>query len=155
MYENEKIIDNIINYSDDIAVSVISKNDYIKIKSGYIKCLSPDVLTDYADSNENSMVLEFSINDMKILFTGDISAEVEEKLELKNYDILKVAHHGSKYSSSIEFLKKTQPKIAFISCGLDNNYGHPSPELIENLNKENIKYYISAGSGQKRIILNR
>lgn len=92
------------------------------------------------DSNSTSIVARLTIGEKSFLFTGDIGKVDEEKLLDKNIDsdILKVAHHGSKYSSSEEFLKKVSPDIAVIQVG-KNNYGHPAPGVLASLEKFGIK----------------
>ena len=72
-----------------------------------------------------------------MLLTGDIEKEAEEILLEKNIDvdILKVAHHGSNTSSTIEFLKKVTPRVAIIGVGENNKFGHPNEEIIERLKK--------------------
>ena len=83
-----------------------------------------------------------------MLFTGDIEKKAEEEI-LETYknskilesDILKVAHHGSKTSTTNEFLNKVKPKIALIGVGKDNMFNHPSNTTIEKLEKMNIKIY--------------
>lgn len=103
-------------------------------------CLSPKANADNTDINDLSTVLSVSYGRSKLLLTGDISMEVEEHLyqyhsQLTDLDILKVAHHGSKYSTSEKFLGVTAPKLALISCGENNRYGHPHKELIERLER--------------------
>ena len=90
--------------------------------------------------NEASLVLMLHIigsEETTILFTGDVGTSSETKLlESGLYldcDILKVAHHGSKYSSSYEFIEACSPDIAVISVGANNFYGHPSPDTLERL----------------------
>ncbi|MBR4958780.1 MAG: DNA internalization-related competence protein ComEC/Rec2, partial [Phascolarctobacterium sp.] len=69
-----------------------------------------------------------------LLFTGDISASRERSLKnLQQYDVLKVAHHGSKNSSSLKFLEQVRPKVAVISVGAGNSYGHPHEETLGRL----------------------
>ena len=89
------------------------------------------------EENQGSMVLRYSYSDTKVLFTGDITAEEEQQLLAQNIsaDVLKVAHHGSKYSSDAAFLEKVSPKAAVISCGTNNVYGHPHKEAMERLQK--------------------
>jgi len=89
------------------------------------------------EENQGSMVLRYSYSDTKVLFTGDITAEEEQQLLEQNIsaDVLKVAHHGSKYSSDAAFLEKVSPKAAVISCGTNNVYGHPHKEAMERLQK--------------------
>ena len=75
------------------------------------------------------------------LFTGDASSNVESKILNKDIsaDVLKVGHHGSKYSSSVSFLKKVNPKYAIIQVGKNNIYNHPTEETLNKLKKNNIK----------------
>ena len=68
-----------------------------------------------------------------VLFTGDMGAERERWLELAYYDVLKAGHHGSRYSSSPEFLQQVQPELTVLSCGRGNRYGHPHAETLERL----------------------
>ena len=74
--------------------------------------------------------------DNSILLTGDIESEVEGVLVNSGVfleaDILKTGHHGSKTSSGLDFLGKVNPKISVIECGLNNRYGHPHDEVLEN-----------------------
>ena len=89
--------------------------------------------------NEESLVLMLHIadSDISILFTGDIGTDTEKNLKSHGIsvdcDILKVAHHGSKYSSSSDFITAASPSIAVISVGAHNFYGHPSPDAISRL----------------------
>ena len=102
-----------------------------------------DVNADFSDSNNSSSVISFKINSKKFLFTGDIDSSVEKRLieENKdlNADILKVSHHGSKYSTSNEFLDAVNPDVAVISVGEKNYYKHPSNETLDRLKNKNIK----------------
>ena len=68
-----------------------------------------------------------------VLFTGDMGEERERGLQLQQYAVLKAGHHGSHYSSSMEFLEQVQPKLTVISCGRGNRYGHPHQETLERL----------------------
>lgn len=97
------------------------------------------------DINDNSIVLKLTYGNFSILLTGDIGEISEERLvnnkNIKDIDILKVAHHGSKYSSTKEFLQSVNPQIAVILVGENNRYGHPHLETLERLeNQENIQY---------------
>jgi len=99
----------------------------------------------YDNGNDNSLVIYLEANDLKYLFTGDISSIVEENI-IKEYpnlkiDILKISHHGSKTSTSEEFLKSIKPILAVISVGKNNFYGHPNFEVLARLYRNNIKYY--------------
>ena len=101
--------------------------------------------------NAGSMVLEVKYGDFSMLCTGDVEGKGEElllqKVAGKEYDVLKVAHHGSKYSTSEEFLKICTPDIALISAGEDNRYGHPHEELLERLGNVGCKIYNTQENG--------
>jgi len=98
------------------------------------------------DSNNNSIVIKLQYKNVSFLFAGDIG-EKAEKLYIKKYEeklrstILKVAHHGGKNATSINFLNYVQPEFAIISCGKNNPFGHPSEEVLERLNKFNVTIY--------------
>lgn len=87
--------------------------------------------------NPGSLVILLECCGKSFLFTGDIGSETEELLIeqdlLQDIDILKVSHHGSKYSSTDGFLAKTSPEVSVISVGRNNLYGHPSPKVLERL----------------------
>lgn len=87
--------------------------------------------------NDKSIVINVKTHNKKILFTGDIGVFTENQLLKKDIscDFLKVSHHGSKYSSSSEFLKLVNPKYAIISCGYKNRYNHPHKEAIDRIKK--------------------
>jgi len=100
-------------------------------------CLYPNEVFFDGDDNHGSMVLKYHYGGVDVLFTGDISAEDEALLVTEeadiSADILKVSHHGSRYSSSDKFLQAVQPETAIISCGEDNMYGHPHEEALNRL----------------------
>lgn len=95
------------------------------------------------EDNEKSLVIKLDFMKKKWLFMGDASTDVEEMILESNFDvdadILKVGHHGSKTSTSEKFLKAVSPETAIISVGANNFYGHPNTEVIEKLNKYNVK----------------
>lgn len=97
--------------------------------------------TDTTDLNNTSIVLKMTYGKDTFLFTGDATDTTEKKILNKDIEaeVLKVGHHGSKYSSTTEFLKKVNPKYAIISVGKNNNYGHPAINTISKLNKLNIE----------------
>ena len=96
----------------------------------------------YDNENDNSNVIYLKYNEIKFLFMGDASTIVEQdllsKYNLKDIDFLKIGHHGSKTSSSKEFITKTNPKYSIISVGKNNSYGHPNKEVLENLKDSKI-----------------
>lgn len=106
------------------------KNVNMKVKNSYIE---------NRNDNDNSMVLLLEAFKNKFLFTGDISREVENTLDLPKVTVLKVGHHGSETSTSLDLLEKTQPRLAVISSGIRNSYGHPSINVLNNLEKAEVK----------------
>ena len=97
---------------------------------------------DYGNENDNSSVIYTELNNLKFLFMGDAGVEVEEdlieKYNLQDIDVLKVGHHGSKTSSSKEFINEINPKYSIISVGKNNRYGHPNDSVLDNLDKSKI-----------------
>lgn len=106
-------------------------------------------------TNDTSIVAELFFNDVSFLFTGDISKKIEKELVYEyidlNSDVLKVAHHGSKTSSCLEFLEAVSPELAVITVG-ENNYGHPYPEVLANLEKFDIQVLITKESGDIKVV---
>ena len=137
----------------------MEQRDYIKEDDLLISCLSPK--GSCSTNNENSMILDINYKDFNLLLTGDIEGQGEVALnevllELskkeQGYDILKVAHHGSKNSTSNEFLSIAGPKHTVISSGKNNSYGHPHQELLDRLKETNSKIYTTANEGAITVI---
>ena len=118
-------------------------------------------------TNNNSLVFKIFYNNCSILFTGDIE-EVAEKEIISKYDneifrkknmlkadILKVAHHGSKTSSTEEFLKMVKPKIALIGVGKNNKFGHPNEEVIKRISSMGTNIFRTDLSGEIKISINK
>ena len=103
----------------------------------------------YGNENDNSSVIYTELNNHKFLFMGDAGVEVEEdlieKYNLQDIDVLKVGHHGSKTSSSKNFINEINPKYSIISVGKNNRYGHPNKEVLENL--KDSKLYMTDHDG--------
>ena len=139
--EEYKNIVNIIKQKN-IKVSVVKEKDKIFIeKNVYMEILNPAKELEFQDLNNNSIIAKLVYMNFSMLFTGDIEKS-EENLINKYRDnlkstILKVSHHGSKTSTSEEFLKYVKPEIALIGVGKDNKFGHPNQTTIEKL--ENIR----------------
>ena len=99
--------------------------------------------TDTSDLNNTSIVLKLSFGNTSFLFTGDATEKTEKQILNQDIhaDVLKVGHHGSKYSSTKEFLDKVQPTYAIISVGEGNSYGHPADTTLDKLQKRNIEVF--------------
>ena len=97
---------------------------------------------EYDNENDNSNVIYMELNGYKFMFMGDAGVitekEIMNKYKLPNIDVLKVGHHGSKTSSSKEFIDEINPKYSVISVGKNNRYGHPNKEVLNNLNESKI-----------------
>lgn len=143
---------------------ILARGDKIRYRSSVIHILNPtpclDTKCPNVDLNENSLVLLLESSSTTALFTGDVGKQTEKNLiryiredspiRESFIDILKVAHHGSKYSSSKEFLEATSPKIAVIGVG-KNSYGHPAKQTLEQLEHYNIKTYRTDTDGTVKI----
>jgi competence protein ComEC len=108
------------------------------------------------DTNANSIVLRLDYGDFSMLFMGDAEAQTEERmLGKKDLDlaakVIKVAHHGSKYATSENFIKRVQPEAAIISDGSWNRYGHPSQAVIDRLKAAHAKLYRTDLQGEVTI----
>ena len=112
---------------------------------------------DYGNENDNSSVIYTELNNYKFLFMGDAGVEVEEELiekyNLQDIDVLKVGHHGSKTSSSKEFINEINPKYSIISVGKNNRYGHPKGSVLDIL--KDSKIYRTDLDGSIEIKLNK
>ncbi len=103
--------------------------------------------------NDTSIIFQLSFGHSQALLTGDITEKVEPYLDLEEVEILKVAHHGSKFSTSEEFLSKIKPKLAVISVG-ENRFGHPAKETLERLSRAGIKILRTDQQGDIEIVSN-
>lgn len=114
-------------------------------EGAYIDFLFPDRDVATWDNNDGSIVARLIYGNNSFMLTGDASIKTEQILLSKYNDkvfesnILKVGHHGSRTSTSLEFLEKVKPKYALISLGEDNKYGHPHKEVIDRLGSLNIE----------------
>ncbi len=93
------------------------------------------------DTNDQSICIRLELKNESFLFMGDASGKVEKARNWPQTNVLKVAHHGSKTSTSKEFLKQVKPQIAIISVGKDNSYKHPSEQVLERLESIKAKIY--------------
>ncbi len=129
--KNVWINKNQINELESQIISKVDTNDFNKFE---IINLNNQIKE---DENDSSLVLYFKINHLSFLIMGDAGIEVEKEIikeyNLKNIQVLKVGHHGSKTSTSLEFIEEIKPTYSIISVGKNNRYGHPNKEVLENL----------------------
>lgn len=122
-----------LSFFDGVTYKVIGPVTVIKDQKGN------------SDFNNNSIVGRLSYGNFSMMFTGDAEKEEEASIlankgTLKS-DVLKVGHHGSRTSTSPDFLRAVSPKEAFISCGLNNDYGHPHKTTVAKLEKAKVHIY--------------
>lgn len=143
---------------NDVSVIYISRGQKLQREELTITCLHPQKGYKTEDENAYSIVLELVYGDFSALFTGDLEGEGEQSfLEYQRkressqgrekLTVLKVAHHGSKYSTPKELLEMMNPNIAVISAGEGNRYGHPHEELLERLEEQGCRIYQTTISG--------
>ncbi len=93
--------------------------------------------------NNTSLVTKIIYGKDSILLTGDLESEMEKRLVSSGVnltaDILKAGHHGSKTSSTMEFLNAVSPDVVVVQCGKNNSYGHPAPTILRNFYRANVK----------------
>ncbi len=146
-------------------VEYFQRGDSIRFPSGAVlRCLHPFDGFESDDKNAASLVFHLEYGEFDALFTGDLEASGEKALcqffdeEGKagkrsqsgvetRWEVLKVAHHGSKYSTGDAFLKKVSPRAALISAGENNRYGHPHGETLERLSESGAVIFMTAESG--------
>ena len=113
----------------------------------------------YNNENDNSNVIYIELNGYKFMFMGDAGVDKEtdilNKYNISNIDVLKVGHHGSKTSSSEDFINKISPKYSIISVGKNNRYGHPNKEVLNVLKDSKIYRTDQDGSIMFKIKNNR
>lgn len=163
--DNSKFIENLGLNSDvfensKISLKQIEYFENVKIGDIVFSCIFPDEKNNMQSENESSMVLHMQYKDFTMLFTGDISSEKEMEV-VDNFllsdisadvDVLKVAHHGSRYSSCDEFLDVINSEIGVVSCGINNIYNHPADEAVIRLEKYTNELYVTSVNGQISIV---
>ena len=140
----------------NIPVSYISTGQEFTVGRSEFLCINPDKGMHTEGANAYSTVLLMKRGEFRALFTGDVEEEGQENIKetirdnpslFKDITLLKVAHHGSKYTTDEEFLELIDPEIAVISCGENNRYGHPHSEVLERLSDIGAEVYRTDQSG--------
>lgn len=107
------------------------------------------------DRNEGALVMRLESKGTTALFTGDIGAETEKRLIKEKHiqaDILKVPHHGSRFSSTAEFLAAVRPRVAVVEVG-KNSYGHPTKEVLERIRAAKAQLFRTDTSGTIKFVI--
>lgn len=122
-----------------------------------INILNPMEGKTYENTNEGSLVFKLTVQDFSMIFTGDIGATTElrilDEINLGEVDALKVGHHGSKYSTSMPWLKDLRPKLSLISVSERNRYQHPSHEVLKRLEDQGVRTWLTKESGAITLIV--
>lgn len=131
----------------DLAISIPEIGEKFKLGEADFEVIYTG--TDDKDLNATSIIINMLYGEKTYLFTGDTTEEVEDTILNQNIDIdvLKVAHHGSRYSSSYEFLKIATPEYAIVSVGEENSYEHPHQEAINRIKKHTNNIYMTKDVG--------
>jgi len=134
--------------ADRVAIVALNRNSApITIGGAQIRVLapSPDYVPGESAHNNDSLVLEITYGRRAVLLTGDAESPIEADLAasglLHPVTLLKVAHHGSRTSSSNQLLDQIQPQIAFISDGYMNQFHHPNPDVLKRLAQHHAAVY--------------
>ena len=134
---------------------ILKEGDSIKYKDYVIKILSPSSENlKSKELNDTTIVTLLEGPDWEVLYTGDIGFNIEDQIRKKyniQSDVLKVGHHGSRFSSGEKFLKEVKAKIAIIEVG-KNSYGHPNPAALQRLEKAGAQVYTTLRDGIIKII---
>ena len=137
----EKFLDGLENVKNIIPTGAGDNFDFGSLN---LDILGP--VKEYDDLNQMSLVSKVSFGNTSVMLTGDAETPAEtDMLKKRNVDysadILKVGHHGSKTSTSEKWLKAVHPQFAVVSCGLDNDYGHPHKSIVNRLENFGVEYY--------------
>jgi competence protein ComEC len=124
-----------------IPIHLVRDGDERVVGGMLVRAYVPDRTFKHSAENNSSIVLRVSIGRWRALLTGDAEREAEEMLASRDIqaDVLKVGHHGSRTSSTAPLLDAVRPRIALISCGLHNTFGHPHPSVIESLRARGVQ----------------
>ena len=134
----------------NLKIEYLTKGDILKIDSSTtMEILSPSTITD--KNNLNSIVSLLNYKGYEFLFTGDAEKENESEIlsscNLPDIDFLKAGHHGSSSSSTDEFIEKLKPEAVAISCGYNNDYGHPHRSVLDTFRKNGAVVYRTDKNG--------
>ena len=138
---NTKTFEDVIDAAKNKNLQIEAPKIEDKFTIGNANCNILYVGDNKENLNLSSIIIKMEYNNLSYLFTGDIEADIENKIDFGKINILKVAHHGSDTSSSKKFVNETAPEIAIISVGKDNSYGHPSNEIVKRYEKVGSKIY--------------
>ena len=138
---NTRTFEEVLDAIDAKNLTIKAPEIGYKFKVGGASCEVMSIGDDETNLNSTSIVIRMTYHDKSYLFMGDAEKVNEDARSWPKTDILKLGHHGSSTSSSTNFLKQVNPKIAIIQCGRDNKYGHPHDVTINRLEKIGTQIY--------------
>lgn len=133
-------------------INSLKKGDILQVGVAKFEVMTDSIL-DKNNLNLSSNIIRMEFNEVSFLFTGDAEIQNEKTITWPQTDILKVGHHGSKTSTSLNFLKQIKPKYAIISVGNDNDYGHPNKEILDRLESVGTEIFRTDECGTVEIIV--
>lgn len=157
-YNTTRTWESLLDYIDENNYNVISPetNDVFKLGDCEVTAFVPKIDND--DLNNCSIIMKAEYEGVSALFTGDAEKSEEKQIIEGGFnvsaDILKVGHHGSSTSTDDSFLEEVSPELALISCGKDNDYGHPHRETTAKFNKNNITIFRTDEYGSITVNIN-
>jgi len=143
----------VVNELDSEQLIIAGKGNAWNIGPAEVRVIQAN--NGFDDTNQNSIVTKLSYGPSDILFMGDCDRACEDRL-LDNdvqAEVLKVAHHGSKFGTEIDFLQAVSPQVGIISVG-PNSYGHPTQEVLDRLSQEGVSVYRTDLNGDIIVTLN-
>ncbi len=145
--------------ANEVSVNFVAAGDVFQLSDNFtIEVMAPEAGQTFDDDhvNNGSLVLHFSYQDFDLLTTGDLVGpemdEAIENLDCADIEVLQLPHHGSKNSYDEDWYAEFDPKAVMISCGLDNDYGHPGKNVVDYWQTEGADIYRTDHAGSCRII---
>lgn len=136
-------------------VQYMEADETLYSKNAAIRCLYPQAMVQSEDINEQCLVFCYEEGDVKALFAGDISSEIEKKIlerkRIEHVQIYKANHHGSRFSNGEEWMQVLHPQITVASAGKNNRYGHPSVEACDRIRASGSTFYCTTEYGRIRV----
>lgn len=136
-------------------VHIVRDGERLALGPIHATAMTQDMTFRRSPENNSSLVLRLQLQSRRVLLTGDIEREAESALleRMKACDILKVAHHGSRSSSTAAFLDAIHPRVALVSCGRHNLFGHPHPTVIDALRRRGVHVWRTDRDGSVTIAI--